>query len=254
MPEESDLPSLKPFWQKKYKEQSTRNWDKFYQHNTTNFFKDRHWLDLEFPELMSKEGSVGLEVGCGVGNLVYPALERNATLRMFACDFSKQAITFVKTHQNYADLSQSGRIQAFVSDITSETPFPLIGPESLDFITCVFVLSAIPPERHALVFRHFLALLKPGGCICFRDYAVGDLAQLRFQQAKEIPKLEDYLYVRQDGTMSYFFSAAYMLELVNTSGGFKVDSLGIVERRTTNMKRGIDKARYFLQGVFRKID
>lgn len=28
-----------------------RNWDKFYKHNTTNFFKDRHYILEEFPEL-----------------------------------------------------------------------------------------------------------------------------------------------------------------------------------------------------------
>lgn len=28
-----------------------RNWDKFYKHNTTNFFKDRHYILAEFPEL-----------------------------------------------------------------------------------------------------------------------------------------------------------------------------------------------------------
>lgn len=37
------------------------NWDKFYQQNKTNFFKDRHYLDREFPEL-SAENQTILEV------------------------------------------------------------------------------------------------------------------------------------------------------------------------------------------------
>lgn len=37
------------------------NWDKFYRSNKTNFFKDRHYLDREFPELSSGKPTI-LEV------------------------------------------------------------------------------------------------------------------------------------------------------------------------------------------------
>lgn len=250
---ESEIPSLKAFWQKTYKQQTRQNWDKFYKRNTTNFFKDRHWLDREFPSLMSKPNCVGLEVGCGVGNLVFPALERNTTLKLFACDFSQNAITLVKTNESFTELLRQDRLEAFVADITTDDPFPAISSGSLDFVTCIFVLSAIPPDRHLQVLQQFSTLLKPGGCICFRDYSVGDLAQQRFQKAKEVPKLEDHLYVRQDGTMSYFFSLEYMQRLVESAvGDLDIEVLEVVERRTTNVKRGLDEARYFLQGVFRK--
>lgn len=39
------------------------NWDKFYQQNKTNFFKDRHYLDREFPELSTGSPTI-LEVWC----------------------------------------------------------------------------------------------------------------------------------------------------------------------------------------------
>lgn len=37
--------------QDKFLNLQQRNWDKFYKHNTTNFFKDRHYILAEFPEL-----------------------------------------------------------------------------------------------------------------------------------------------------------------------------------------------------------
>ena len=35
----------------KLEKESSRNWDKFYTRNTTNFFKDRHYLQREFHEV-----------------------------------------------------------------------------------------------------------------------------------------------------------------------------------------------------------
>lgn len=44
-------------------------WNAFYKSNTTNAYKDRHWIVNEFPELLScneTNRKVLLEVGCGV--------------------------------------------------------------------------------------------------------------------------------------------------------------------------------------------
>ena len=59
-----------------YEEGGAKYWHNFYKRNTDNFYKDRHYLHLVFPELdakdetnMNKNTSCHLlEVGCGVGN------------------------------------------------------------------------------------------------------------------------------------------------------------------------------------------
>ena len=79
----------------KYDNEAHKFWDKFYQNNTTHFFKDRHWLTREFPELLAA-GAKLLEVGCGVGNTIFPLLQENSTLYVYGIDFSQKAISLVK--------------------------------------------------------------------------------------------------------------------------------------------------------------
>ena len=43
---------------------AAKHWDTFYQQNKTNFFKDRHYLDREFPELAHDDCTI-LEVQSG---------------------------------------------------------------------------------------------------------------------------------------------------------------------------------------------
>lgn len=42
----------KPSTQVKLEHEARKNWDLFYKRNTTHFFKDRHWLTREFPQLV----------------------------------------------------------------------------------------------------------------------------------------------------------------------------------------------------------
>ena len=49
------------------------------------------------------------------GNTVFPLLNLNPDLYVFACDFSSRAVDLVKAHPLYVE---GGRVSAFVADIT----------------------------------------------------------------------------------------------------------------------------------------
>ena len=67
-----------------------------------------------------------LQVGCGVGNTIFPLLEVNTNpqTRVYACDFSSTAVDLVKQHPDYNKHqldngeNETGRCNAFVCDIT----------------------------------------------------------------------------------------------------------------------------------------
>lgn len=194
-----------------------RHWDLFYKRNSTKFFKDRRWTTREFHELLSDNDSATaaghhskesngndnisagsrktmLEVGCGVGNMVFPLIEeKRNNYFVYACDFSPRAVQFVKDNPLYND----EYMQAFQCDITTDTIFESIASDSLDIITMIFVLSAIHPTKFACVLANMFRLLRPGGVLLFRDYGRYDMAQIRFKPGH---KIADNFYMRQDGT------------------------------------------------------
>ena len=109
---ERDCVLVSDFKRGKLEQEAKKNWDLFYKRNNTHFFKDRHWITREFPELLDaslaagesdeascvkrRERKVLLEAGCGVGNTVFPLLELTRDLFVYACDFSPRAIDLLK--------------------------------------------------------------------------------------------------------------------------------------------------------------
>lgn len=224
-------------------------WNQFYDKHENKFFKDRHWLLTEFPELMPMDGKKKtiLELGCGVGNTVFPLIEmdKEKLLFIYCCDFSSKAIELV--HGN--PLYDKNRCHAFVLDITTSDwkslPF---SKQSLDIITMIFVLSAIDSKYHRQTIENLLPYLKSGGIILFRDYGHYDMAQVRFADGQCIA---ERFYARGDGTRAYFFDENEIDRLFSESGLVKIN-LHVDRRLQVNRANKKKMYRVWIQAVYQK--
>ncbi|XP_040291564.1 tRNA N(3)-methylcytidine methyltransferase METTL2A [Bufo bufo] len=273
---ENSSQPLPPEQQEEYENKASNYWDDFYTIHENRFFKDRQWLFAEFPELSPSHKSRSdidgeqkqdlkldtageskdypgssanyriLEVGCGVGNTVFPILQTNndSGLFVYCCDFSSTAVEIVKSNPNY----DPSRCFAFVHDLSDESSTYPIPEESLDVIVLIFVLSAILPSKMQEAITRLSKLLKPGGCILLRDYGRYDMAQLRFKKGR---CLSENFYVRGDGTRVYFFTQDELGNLFTTANLEKVQNT--VDRRLqVNRGKQLTMYRVWIQCKYRK--
>eukprot|EP00250_Pteridium_aquilinum_P035714 c9855_g1_i1 orf=108-1802(+) len=248
------------FWRDKYEKDAKKYWDIFYKRNSDKFFKDRHYLQKEWGAYFQKvaasdigrfsenggdsnETHVILEIGCGVGNTLFPLLETYPNLFVHACDFSPRAVNLVKAHKEYTEK----RIHAFVCDVTSEDLTLHIPVKSVDVATLVFCLSAISPEKMPQVLQNIKRVLKPNGHVLIRDYASGDLAQERL--SNKVQKISQNFYVRGDGTRAYYFTEPGLIDLFKAEG-YSCVTVKIYEKTVENRAREITMDRRWIQGVF----
>lgn len=118
-----------------------------------------------------------LEVGCGVGNALFPLLEDFHFLHVHGVDCSARAISLVQRNPLY----DPSRSQLAVCDI-SKQDVPLSAftkPDNsfgVDVATLIFVLSAIHPDNMQDTLKRIFRCLLPGGMLYLRDYALYVLA------------------------------------------------------------------------------
>lgn len=241
---------VKDFDKKLYNGNPAKYWDIFYKNNRENFFKDRKWLQIEFPQLYeaTKEnyGPVTIfEIGCGAGNTLFPILNQNQNekLKIIGADFSAKAVDLVKTSEHF----NPEYAHAAVWDLANpDGNLPEgVEPHSVDIAVMVFVFSALAPAQWNQAVENLAKIMKPGGKILFRDYGRYDLAQVRFKKHR---LLDDNFYIRGDGTRVYFFTEEELREIFTKK--FIENKIGTDRRLLVNRKRQLKMYRIWLQAVF----
>uniref|UniRef100_A0A915P8C5 SAM-dependent MTase RsmB/NOP-type domain-containing protein n=1 Tax=Meloidogyne floridensis TaxID=298350 RepID=A0A915P8C5_9BILA len=209
-----------------------KQWETFYLSHGNKFFMNRKWVIREFSELFSEKSATDgpiriLDVGCGVGNTTIPIIQAtsDSNLFIYCCDYSKNAVELLRSDKRVP----TNRCHPFVWDITENTD--QVPEESLDYILCVFVLSAIAPCRLKLAILNLVRLLKPGGILMVKDYGRYDLTQLRFKRDRFI---DENFYRRGDGTFVSYFTTEELHALFAQVGLERIQN--IMEKRLNKRK------------------
>lgn len=238
------------FDKKLYNGNPARYWDLFYKNNKENFFKDRKWLQIEFPILYEATkpdaGEITIfEIGCGAGNTMFPILNQNQNpkLKVIGADYSPRAVELVKTSEHFKPENTHATVWDLSND---EGALPDGVPEhSVDIAVMIFVFSALSPSQWVHAVNNLKKILKPGGKILLRDYGRYDLAQVRFKKNR---LLDDNFYIRGDGTRVYFFTEEELREIFTKD--FIEEKIGTDRRLIVNRKRQLKMYRIWLQAVF----
>jgi tRNAThr (cytosine32-N3)-methyltransferase len=236
------------FDKNKYNSNPAKYWDLFYRNNRENFFKDRKWLQIEFPQLydaIKKDAGqkTVLEIGCGAGNTMFPLLRenKNPLLKIVGADYSSRAVELVRESEDF----DPKFADAQVWDLANEEGQIPVEEHSVDIAVMIFVFSALAPSQWTQALENLAKVMKPGGVILFRDYGRYDLAQVRFKKGR---LLDDNFYIRGDGTRVYFFTEEELREIFASK--FTEDRIGTDRRLIVNRKRQLKMYRIWLQAVF----
>jgi len=137
-------------------------------------------------------------------------------------------LTPAQEHPTY----DPARMHAFVADLTS---YPLASTLAAHpfgrptVVSLIFVLSAIPPRQHAHVMQELARCLPLGGSLIFRDFAHGDLSQLRYHMRKDKTWEEPSLLRDEEGDMAALYrrgtcKALLIVESVSRRARLRVET------------------------------
>lgn len=156
-------------------------------------------------------------------------------------------------------------MNAFVHDLAAQDSGAALQARLADVawppvttLSLIFVLSAIPPQRHVDVLQTLVQAVPVGASVVFRDYARLDLAQLRFHTRKDAAWAEPSMlsethdwYRRGDSTMAYFFTCDEVSRLAEAAG--LQGAAEEVVKTSTNRRTGAVMVRRFIQARWRRI-
>jgi len=253
-------------------------WNSFYATHGTRFFKDRHYLEREFPNELSPEimstfdgDRTLIELGCGVGNAMLPFLESNieALRRGDDCctfstihglDLSRTAVELLRKDRRFVEYNEkisalhrprscyNGGVFAHICDITARLPPSCIG--AADVTSSLFCLSAIDPDMMAAAARNIALTLKLDGVLIFRDYGRYDEAQMKLGTSRG-KRVKDNFYQKHDGTKCFYFTTEDVTKLFENAG-LEVLEVQYIRRIYMNYGTGAKRRRVWVQGRFRK--
>ncbi|XP_053992267.1 tRNA N(3)-methylcytidine methyltransferase METTL6-like isoform X2 [Hylaeus volcanicus] len=216
-----------------------------------------------------------LDVGCGVGNAIIPILEKNPQAHASCFDCSPYAIELLKKRwssivSNYTATCDSDKSSS-QNNLLQNSTSPSLGtlfcaeafdilsgpipqhfylPVGTDYVLLLFVLSALPPTSFHTVLNTIKNVVRPGGIIFFRDYALFDMTQIRFAKSKQA-QLRSNFYVRQDSTLAYYFTRE-VFNLFCNDGNFECLENTYILKQMKNRKTEQVLKRIWIQAKFKK--
>ena len=252
----SESNAVPDFWKNKYEVDNSKNWDTFYKHNQSNFFKDRHYLSDEFSlESVFTDKTRAFHVvdmGCGVGNALLPLLNEFPSMTAKGFDCSSTAVSLLSERLEVEGFAK--RCQVRSGDMTSHGENYEEYFNTADIVLLLFVQSAISPDHYDHIQKLATKILKPGGRLLFRDYGKYDMAQLRFEKAskRQPNRISEDFYVRGDGTRAKFFTEAELRCIWEKDDLFEPGEIVQHTKLFVNRKTNVEMRRIWIQGSWTK--